>query len=91
MKATTKKVRIDDHITYNGQDVIRVFKKDYGIDQYISGYYGICKNASTSEACIFGGDSAWADCYDIDIMKSVYENWDGTLVHCGKYGYKIEL
>ena len=58
----------------------QVNKLDYELFQYIGGHFGICKIGTYGGECIFGGDSAWEDCYDLDLMKSIYEQWDGNLI-----------
>lgn len=58
----------------------QVNKLDYELFQYIGGQFGICKIGTYGGECIFGGDSAWEDCYDLDLLKSIYEQWDGNLI-----------
>lgn len=57
-----------------------VNKNEYGVFNFFDNYYGICKIGTYGGECIFGGDSAWEDCYDLDLIKSVYEQWDGNLI-----------
>lgn len=55
-----------------------VDKTDYHVHQFIGGYYGICETPIGSN-CVFGGDSANSDDYDVDYVTSVYEQWDGSV------------
>lgn len=89
MKAS--KIRIENTKDFKGQ-TIKVYKSDFEIYEFISGYFGICLKGGCGGNCVFAGDSAWEDSYNKDLMKDVLQNWDGTLVYSGeKYGYKIEL
>lgn len=89
MKAT--KIRIENTKDFKGQ-TIKVFKSDFEIYDFISGYFGICLKGQVGGGCVFAGDSAWEDSYNKDLMKDIYNQWDGTLVYSGEqYGYKIEL
>ena len=93
----TKKTRILNTKDFNG-DYIYVFKSDFEIYKYISGYYGICLkdksrayNDSLGKNCVFGGDSAWEDCYNKELITDIFKNWDGKLHYSNVYGYVIEL
>ena len=55
---------------------IKLNKADYYIHEFIGGYYGICTDA-TGAGCIFGGDSANHDDYDLELFTYVYDNWNG--------------
>lgn len=74
---------------------IKVNKADYEVHEYISGYFGISKLGNHGGQPVWGGDSAWDDCYDKDLANNIYTEWGGILTHCGnnKYGengYTIE-
>lgn len=67
----------------------KVNKEDFHVHQFISGYYGICDDGGD---CVFGGDPANEDDYNEDYIKSVFQQWNGTLTYTGdKYGYRIEV
>ena len=67
-------------------------KTNYEVYEFNSGYFGICEKGKHGAGCVFGGDSAWEDCYDKVLIEEIFKNWDGKLVYTGdKYGYKIEL
>lgn len=75
---------------------MKVSKSSFEIFSYMGGYYGICKIGSHGGDCIYGGDSACEDHYNLEHIEHVFNNWDGELTHCGnnKYGidgYTIEL
>lgn len=71
---------------------VSVNKLDYEIFQYSGGYYGICKIGTNGGECVFAGDSAWEESYDLDLIKDVHKAWNSELIYTGdKYGYKIEL
>ena len=82
MSTLTKKVRITDIEEYQG-DVIRVFKNDFEVYQFLSGYYGICLKNGFGSGVVFAGDSAWEDSYDKELVDSVYSSWNGELVWNG--------
>ena len=87
----TSKIRIENTQDVKGE-TIRVFKSDFEIYQHLSDYYSIALKGGCGGNIVFGGDSAWEDCYDKDLMKNVFQQWDGTLKYQGeKYGYRIEL
>lgn len=67
----------------------KVNKEDFHVHQFIGGYYGICEQSGD---CVFGGDPANEDDYNEDYIKSVFQQWNGTLTYTGdKYGYRIEV
>lgn len=87
----TSKIRIENTKDFKGQS-IKVYKSDFEIYEFISGYFGICLKGRFGDNCVFAGDSAWKDSYNKYLMKKILKNWDGTLVYSGEeYGYKIEL
>lgn len=57
---------------------VKVNKSDFEVVKFNGGYYGIC-NTETNE-CIYGGDSADEDCYDLESVNYVMEKWDGHLI-----------
>lgn len=74
---------------------ITVNPNDYEVFSFNSGYFGICKKGSHGAQPVWGGDSAWEDCYSEELANRIYEEWGGTLTHSGnnKYGengYTIE-
>lgn len=87
----TSKIRIENTQDFKGKS-IRVFKSDFEIYDYISGYFGITLKGGCGGNCVFAGDSAWEYSYKKEFIKDVFKNWNGVLVWSGeKYGYKIEL
>lgn len=87
----TSKIRIQNTKDFKG-DTIRVFKSDFEIYQHLNNYYSIALKGSYGGHTVAGGDSASEDCYDKNLMKNIYQQWDGTLKYQGeKYGYRIEL
>jgi hypothetical protein len=56
-----------------------VNKADYEVYSYIGGYYGICKKNMHGRECIFGGDSADEDSYNLEIIQDAYNAWNGVL------------
>jgi hypothetical protein len=68
-----------------------VNKEDFEIYDYSSGYYGITEKGTHGSNCVYGGDSAHEDDYNIDRIKAVYELWDGNLHYYNSHGYKIDL
>jgi hypothetical protein len=87
----TTKIRIENTKDFKGQ-TINVFKSNFEIYDFIGGYFGICLKGSFGSNCVFAGDSAWEDSYDKNLIKDIFNQWDGTLVYSGEeYGYKIEL
>lgn len=83
------KIRIKHTKDYKGL-TIKVLKTDFKICKYINGYYAIClKNQYFGDPCVFGGKSG--DDYNLNYIKEVYKNWDGTLIYEGyASGYKIQ-
>lgn len=76
----TKKIRLENTNEYLGSDVIKVFKSDFEIHESLSGYYGIgLKNGCSGHGIVFGWDSGWEDSYDKELMKNIYQAWDGNL------------
>lgn len=76
----------------NLENVLKANKAEYEVHQFIDGYFGICKIGKFGGECVFAGDSAWEDSYDEELIKDIFNQWDGTLHYTGtKYGYKIEL
>ena len=71
-------------------DTIRVSKSDFEIFEYISGYFGICLKNNHGGNCIWGGDSAFEDCYDLNLAGNIFEKWDGQLEYDNNYGYTID-
>ena len=70
---------------------IKLNKADYFIHEFIGGYYGICIDASGS-GCIFGGDSANDDDYNLELITSIYDNWEGyVLEEDGAYRIDTEF
>jgi len=58
---------------------IKVNKSDFKIERSLSGVYSIEGYINNELKTIWGGDSAFEDHYSEDIVKDIYENWDGTL------------
>ena len=56
-------------------------KNNYSVFKFQGGYYGICLIGSFGGECIWGGDSAWEDCYSLELAQSIYEQWNGELVN----------
>jgi hypothetical protein len=84
-----RKIRLEDTTTYRG-DVIKVFKNDFQIFDYSSGYYSICLKGNYGGDVVWGGDSACEDHYNKDLIKDIYNQWDGTLVYeSGSYRINI--
>ena len=86
----TKKIRLEDVKEFKGE-TIKVFKSDFEIFEFADGFYGISIKGLRGDY-VFGGDSAWQDSYDKQLMKNILKNWDGTLIYQGnQYGYRINL
>ena len=86
-----KKIRLENTSDFKGEK-IKVFKSDYEIYRHIDNYYSIrLANTTFGSNVVWGGDSAWADCYEKKLAQSVYEQWDGTLTYSERYGYTIEM
>ena len=68
----------------------KVNKQDYEIFEHLGDYYSIakkgsyCSETTDNDKIVWGGDSAFNDCYDLDLVQSIYDNWDGTLDEWGK-------
>ena len=63
----------------------KVNKADYGVFQSLGGYYFIAPNDKPHPAyAVAGGDPAFEDFYDYDVVKSIYDDWDGSLNDDGK-------
>jgi len=62
------------------QTTTTVDKSQYQVFPFMGGYYGILPIGSYGDGCVFGGDSADEDSYDIELVESVFDAWDGTLV-----------
>ena len=88
----TSKIRIENTQDFKGE-TIRVFKSDFEIYQHIDNYYSIrLSNSPFGSNVVFGGDAGWDDCYDKQVINSIFQQWDGTLKYQGeKYGYRIEM
>ena len=88
---STKKVRIENTQDNIGNS-IKVFKSDFEVYEFLSGYFGICLKGGCGGNVVWGGDSAWEDCYDKQLVKDILAQWDGVLVYQGEeYGYRIEM
>lgn len=89
----SKKVRIENTQDYLAEG-IKVFKSDFEIYKHEltkEPYYSISLKDSHGGNNVWGGDSAWADCYDKKLAQGIFNKWDGTLYYSGdKYGYRIE-
>lgn len=62
----------------------QVDKAKFEVFEYLNGFYGICPIGSHGSDPLWGGDSAFEDCYDREVVQSIYDNWDGTLDEWGK-------
>lgn len=93
MKTQVKKIRIENTRDFKG-DTIQVFKCDFEIYKHqlsSKPYYSISLKDSHGGNNVWGGDSAWEDCYSKQLVTHVLAEWDGTLYYTGdKYGYRIE-
>ena len=90
MKAT-KKVRVENTQDNIGNS-IKIFKSDFEVYEFLSGYFGICLKGGCGGNVVWGGDSTWEDCYNKQLAKDILAQWDGVLVYTGEtYGYKIEM
>ena len=68
----------------------RSVNKDlYEVYQFTNGHYGICEKSSPGRGCVFGGDSANEDDYNLEYIQGVFEKWDGKLELTEKYGWTI--
>ena len=69
-------------------------KNDFEIDQMIGGHYRIIGTILNQYQEIWGGDSACKDHYDEELVKEVYDKWDGKLFlsydYYGRMNYVIE-
>ena len=76
------------------KDEIIVSKNDFEIDQMIGGHYRIIGTILNQYQEIWGGDSACKDHYDEELVKEVYDKWDGKLFlsydYYGRMNYVIE-
>lgn len=54
-------------------ETIKTRKGNYELVRFSGGYYGICKKGTNGGECIFGGDSAWEDCYSEELMEDIYK------------------
>lgn len=92
METKIKKIRIENIADFVGEE-IKVFKKDFEIyrhDLNSEPYFSISKKNSNGGNNVWGGDSAWEDCYDFNLAKDIFNQWDGTLYYTGcEYGYSI--
>jgi len=88
MTNSIKKIRIENTQDFVGEK-IRVFKSDFEIYEHFSGYYSISLKDSHGGNNVWGGDSAWEDCYDKKLAQAIFSEWDGTLYYDSNYGYGI--
>lgn len=92
MENSIKKIRIENTQTNVGSK-IKVFKNDFEIYKHqlsSEPYYSISLKNSHGGNNVWGGDSAWEDCYSLELVKHIFSQWDGTLYHTGdNYGYSI--
>jgi hypothetical protein len=65
-----------------------VNKNDFEITKFQAGYCGITKKTNESY-CVFGGDSANEDDYNLEYINEVFEKWDGVLEDDGYGKYRI--
>jgi len=85
------KISIENTQDFVGEQ-IEVFKDEFEIHKHTGDYYSISLKHSHGDNNIWGGDSAWSDCYDYELVKSIFDSWDGTLYYrCGRNSsYHIE-
>ena len=57
----------------------QVNKNNYEVTKFNGGYYGICEKGTHGGVCIWGGDSAWEDCYSLELAQDIFDQWDGSL------------
>lgn len=85
-------IPVGDYVgTYNGklvnyrlvQPINQVDKRDFFVNQFMGGQYGICYTTSGA-GCVFGGDSACEDHYDEVYINDIYAAWNGTLNEDGR-------
>ncbi len=66
----------------------KVNKRDYSVEQAMGGYYYIAPTGSNCPDCdttVWGGDSAWDDCYDEELANDIYNRWDGELIRDNEF------
>lgn len=61
------------------ENLTNVSKSDFQIFKFNGGYYGICPNDSHGGDCIAFGDSADEDSYNLELVTSTFELWNGQL------------
>lgn len=92
MAKKIKKTKLENTSDFVGKE-IKVFKKDFEIYKHelsSDPYYSISLKNSHGGNNVWGGDSAWEDCYDKNLAQAIFNEWDGTLYHTGdRYGYSI--
>jgi hypothetical protein len=92
METKTKKIRIENTSDFVFEQ-IKVFKNDFEIYKHelsSEPYYSISLKNGHGGNNVFGGDSAWEDCYNKHLVQSIFNDWDGTLYYTGtKYGYSL--
>ncbi len=62
-------------------------KANFEIFSFLGEYYGICEIGSHGGNCVFGGDSADNDSYDVELIEAIFNNWNGELNEDGKIEY----
>lgn len=84
-KLTVSIYTVNNYITeinnIKGRFDLLVDKSKFEVYEFIGGYYSIRGKIGGVTIDVWGGDSAWEDCYDKELAEEVYKNWDGRLNH----------